>query len=88
MLTICPPPQRWFLFSPNNAFYTTVPAVEFARMFAEDDADSGIFDELLECTQYAGDIMYVPTLWGHGTLNIKQSIGVAHEFSVESVCME
>ena len=57
-------------------------------MFAEDDADSGIFDELLECTQYAGDIMYVPTLWGHGTLNIKQSIGVAHEFSVESVCME
>jgi hypothetical protein len=42
----------------------------------------------LECTQYAGDIMYVPTLYGHSTLNTKQSIGVAHEFSIESFCME
>jgi len=42
----------------------------------------------LTCTQQAGDIMFVPTLWAHATLNIKQSIGVAHEFSVESFCME
>jgi hypothetical protein len=42
----------------------------------------------LECTQNAGDVMFVPTLWGHATLNTMQSIGVAHEFSVESFCME
>jgi hypothetical protein len=42
----------------------------------------------LQCTQHAGDMIFVPSLWGHGTLNIQQSIGVAHEFSVESFCME
>lgn len=25
---------------------------------------------------------------GHATLNTKQSIGVAHEFSVDDICME
>ena len=42
----------------------------------------------MQCTQQSGDIMYVPTLWGHTTMNTKQSIGVAHEFSVEGFCME
>jgi hypothetical protein len=40
------------------------------------------------CTQRAGDLMFVPTLWGHGTFNTMRSIGVAHEFSVEDICME
>lgn len=44
--------------------------------------------QMLRCTQHAGDIMYVPSLWAHGTLNVRQSIGVAHEFSVEPFCME
>ena len=42
----------------------------------------------LRVTQRAGDVLYVPALWGHATLNTQQSIGVAHEFSVESFCME
>lgn len=42
----------------------------------------------LQCTQHAGDVMFVPALWSHGTLNLRQSIGVAHEFSVESFAME
>lgn len=47
-----------------------------------------LLKDSLTCTQRAGDIMFVPTLWSHSTLNIRQSIGVAHEFSVESFCME
>lgn len=42
----------------------------------------------LQCTQHPGDVMFVPSLWGHATLNMKQSIGVAHEFSVETFIME
>ena len=38
---------------------------------------------VIQFTQHAGDIVYIPALWGHGTLNLKQSIGVAYEFSVE-----
>ena len=41
-----------------------------------------------QCTQRAGDIVFVPTLWAHGTFNVQQSIGVAHEFSTEAFCMQ
>ena len=40
----------------------------------------------LQCTQQAGDVLYVPSLWAHATLNIKQSIGIAHEVTFESTC--
>ena len=33
-----------------------------------------------ECTQLTGDIIYVPEMFGHETLNLSPSIGVAIEF--------
>jgi hypothetical protein len=42
----------------------------------------------LECVQEAGDVLFVPTLWGHATLNERQAIGTAYEFSLEPFCME
>eukprot|EP00595_Chromulina_sp_UTEXLB2642_P001607 CAMPEP_0196763240 /NCGR_PEP_ID=MMETSP1095-20130614/3677_1 /TAXON_ID=96789 ORGANISM="Chromulina nebulosa, Strain UTEXLB2642" /NCGR_SAMPLE_ID=MMETSP1095 /ASSEMBLY_ACC=CAM_ASM_000446 /LENGTH=359 /DNA_ID=CAMNT_0042115995 /DNA_START=665 /DNA_END=1744 /DNA_ORIENTATION=- len=73
--------KKWYLFPPAEAFYSTMPAFEFVS------SDSRAHRSI-QCTQRSGDVMYVPTLWGHATLNVKQSIGVAHEFSVESFCME
>jgi hypothetical protein len=73
--------QKWFLFPPNKAFYSKTPALEF---LLHDNRTSSA----LTCTQRGGDIFYVPTLWGHATLNLMQSIGVAHEFSIEPFCME
>ena len=35
----------------------------------------------LECTQFAGDVMYVPRGWGHAILNMATSIGYALEFA-------
>jgi oxalate decarboxylase/phosphoglucose isomerase-like protein (cupin superfamily) len=29
--------------------------------------------------QEVGDMIYVPALWGHTTLNERQSVGVAYE---------
>ena len=34
--------------------------------------------------QEAGDILYVPSNWGHGVLNLETSIGVAVEFALHS----
>ena len=34
---------------------------------------------VLECTQHPGELMYVPDMWGHATLNLRESIGVALE---------
>lgn len=75
--------KRWFLYPPGQAFYSTLPAIEFAK-----NHSSPALNEAWQCTQRSGDVMFVPTLWSHATLNVKQSIGVAHEFSIEPFCME
>ena len=49
----------------------------FPPSFINDELDS----EIIECTQEAGDVMYVPHGWGHAVLNTQTSIGVAVEFS-------
>ena len=33
----------------------------------------------LECSQRAGDVMFVPQNWGHGIYNTRQSVGIAVE---------
>lgn len=49
----------------------------FPFSFLQDQLDN----EILQCTQEAGDVMYVPHGWGHAVLNTQTSIGVAVEFS-------
>lgn len=51
-------------------------------------AENNLYSKGLRVRQYAGDILYIPSLWSHGTLNIQQSIGTAYEFTVEPFCME
>ena len=36
----------------------------------------------LECTQRAGDLMFVPRAWGHGILNLEHSVGFAIELQM------
>lgn len=74
--------KRWFIYPPSDAFYSTQPALDFVQ------SSSPSVSAAWQCTQHSGDIMFVPTQWSHSTLNVKQSIGVAHEFSIEPFCME
>jgi ribosomal protein L16 Arg81 hydroxylase len=65
----------------------------FAKLYNLSSSSStskfhSLTSDFMECTQHSGDIMYVPPLYAHSTLNTMQSIGVAHEFSVEPFCME
>ena len=34
-----------------------------------------------EFIQEAGDLVYIPRYWSHGVINLKESIGVATEFT-------
>lgn len=82
--------KQWLLYPPVHAFYSTTPAQHLFDSAATADAlgtGEGEGGPVL-VTQRAGDVLFVPALWGHATLNTQQSIGVAHEFSVESFCME
>ena len=36
---------------------------------------------LYTCDQHAGDVLVLPDLWGHLTLNLETSVGVAQEFA-------
>jgi len=38
----------------------------------------------LECTQYAGELLFVPASWWHGVLNLCDTVGVAVECGVEA----
>ena len=37
----------------------------------------------LRCVQHAGDMLVLPVGWGHLTLNLKTSVGVAKEFHID-----
>lgn len=37
----------------------------------------------LQCVQHAGEVVYVPTGWWHGILNLCDSVGVAFEVGIE-----
>lgn len=37
----------------------------------------------LECVQKAGDVLYLPSLWNHMTLNIGETIGVGAQEGLE-----
>lgn len=81
--------KQWILSPPEKGMYSTLPAIQhFPRKVWTSQRQEQEGDGGYRCTQYAGDVLYVPSLWAHGTVNMRQSIGVAHEFSVESFCME
>jgi hypothetical protein len=84
--------QHWLLYPPSQAFYSTTPARKlFEAKLQEQPGHEGETEQQegpIYVVQRAGDVLYVPALWAHATLNAAQSIGVAHEFSVESFCME
>jgi hypothetical protein len=65
------------MFRPSAAYYTTLPAAAWLESKYPSERAKG---EVLECTQRAGDVVYVPRQYGHATLNTQESIGVAQEF--------
>jgi hypothetical protein len=71
--------KRWALFPPlNGSFYSIKPSLDF---FKWDVPAMEEQNQVVHFTQNSGDILCVPKGWGHATLNIKTSIGIAFEFS-------
>ena len=89
--------KHWLLYRPIDTFYTTTTYSSYRKFILNGTYKSGD-DNLLynlkdtkvtiQCTQEAGDILYIPSLWGHGTVNLQQSVGVAMEVMSEQFCME
>jgi len=70
--------KRWFLAPPEEAFWIAEPAAAWvAGSHRLQLQQSG---KLLEVTQEAGDLIFVPEGWAHSTLCEDFCVGVGQEF--------
>eukprot|EP00008_Paramoeba_atlantica_P003320 CAMPEP_0201476220 /NCGR_PEP_ID=MMETSP0151_2-20130828/1471_1 /ASSEMBLY_ACC=CAM_ASM_000257 /TAXON_ID=200890 /ORGANISM="Paramoeba atlantica, Strain 621/1 / CCAP 1560/9" /LENGTH=787 /DNA_ID=CAMNT_0047856523 /DNA_START=1491 /DNA_END=3851 /DNA_ORIENTATION=- len=68
--------KKWFLFPPSSALYSRVPALDWLQNTDLSKFEAG---ELYEVVQHPGDVLWLPYGWGHLTINIERSVGVAFE---------
>ena len=66
--------KRWFLYPPNRAFYSKEHVWDWWKWSYRKSPDA------LECVQYPGDLVFVPDMWGHAEINLREGIGMASEF--------
>lgn len=75
--------KRWWFVAPPRSSLSR----KHARVFAAEDTAqrAGRSDATsgapLVCDQLPGDIVYVPTDWGHLTLNTEASVSISREFT-------
>ena len=62
-----------------DGLYSTEPSYDFVR---EEIRSLPNTSRVLQCVQEAGDVIYVPNMWAHLTINLQESIGLAVEFKV------
>ena len=74
--------KRWMLYPPNASFYSELHPLEWVRRGRHLGTDD--LPPPLECEQRAGDVLFVPRLWGHGTINLGETVGVAMPFSMRA----
>jgi hypothetical protein len=69
--------KRWYLMHPSDTEFQTVPISAYVTA-----VQPGLPSQKqpFECTQYAGDVAYVPRAWGHGVLSMETTVGYAREF--------
>ena len=65
--------KRWQLMAPADSIYSVKPSAAWQEEFRSGPNRSQVF----ECTQRAGDVLYLPQMWTHATVNNELSIGVA-----------
>lgn len=76
--------KRWFLFPPYTIFGpTALPMKEWHRTFYPQ-----LKDVAVECVQEAGEMLYAPTNWYHGILNLEPSVGIAVEIGANEQLLE
>ena len=73
--------QHWWITPPSKSHFSTAPVQEWVGL--GDDGAGGLDPAAtFRCTQFPGDVIYVPFDWGHAVLNLDETVGVALEFLV------
>jgi hypothetical protein len=69
--------KKWVIYPPHHAIMSNEQVLNFWEHSKKTFADRGI--KGITCVQTAGDSMIIPEMWGHGVLNIQESVVVASE---------
>lgn len=70
--------KKWFLYPPHYKIMSNKQILHFIETDNKNYTNEFGFKPL-SCVQYAGDVVIVPESWGHGVLNIQESIALATE---------
>ena len=76
--------KRWWLLPPHAARYSAEPVSAWLARGGAGDGGAGADAAArapAQCTQRAGDVIFVPRGWAHAVLNTRTSVGVASEFA-------
>ena len=71
--------KRWFFAPPRYSFHSRTPARVWWHSLGKTLRQKE--NTSLECTQAAGDLIFVPRFWTHAVLNQERVSGFALEFS-------
>jgi hypothetical protein len=72
--------KRWLMMPPQSEYkgkheHDEVPSLRKWLANSYEEYENG----MLECVQEAGTVLYIPDGWGHATVNLEDSIGIAVE---------
>jgi hypothetical protein len=71
--------KRWWLYPPAATFYSKRHPAQHHATASEYSGGPVGGQPPLQCTQEAGDTLFVPPFWVHSTLNLAASVGFALE---------
>eukprot|EP00041_Stephanoeca_diplocostata_P032435 m.1039151 g.1039151 ORF g.1039151 m.1039151 type:complete len:279 (+) comp24148_c0_seq65:1694-2530(+) len=67
--------KQWTLLPPSDAVYTTRHPMD------ERGSTVGVNrSAVIACVQHPGELVYVPRLWAHSTVNLAEAVGIAVEY--------
>jgi hypothetical protein len=69
--------KKWIVYPPHNMIMSNKQIYDYYETDLRDYAARGV--EPITCVQTAGDVMIIPESWGHGVLNIQESVAIATE---------
>ena len=64
---------------PSGAAFSNVPAQHMLKRLKAPPHGGAAS---MRCVQEAGDVLFLPGDWGHTTLNMAASVGIAKEFGI------
>ncbi len=70
--------KRWFLLPPFHGNFVWIPERPSMLTWAANMLERRRH-YTVSCVQHQGEVLYIPSRWGHGTINLDVNVGIAVE---------